>query len=73
MTKEPYTYNTSEGVIIQRFSNDVCGVRVKKIAQALAGAWKLIAQDDRFNNDSDTFKLSVSGKFFLFKKKLFQT
>lgn len=64
MTKESYTYNTSEGVVIQRFSNEVCGVRVKKIAQPLDGEWKLIAQDDRLNNDTDSFKLSVSSEFY---------
>uniref|UniRef100_A0A336MRI0 CSON003013 protein n=1 Tax=Culicoides sonorensis TaxID=179676 RepID=A0A336MRI0_CULSO len=57
--KEPFIYNTSEGVLIQRYSQNECGVRVKNVAQSLSGKWTLTAQGDRGSVESDSVFLEV--------------
>ncbi|XP_063701375.1 uncharacterized protein LOC134831550 [Culicoides brevitarsis] len=59
IVKEPFIYNTSEGVLIQRFDQESCGVRVRNIASSMSGLWKLLAESDRKEKDEDTFTLNI--------------
>lgn len=62
IVKEPFIYNTSEGVQIQRYSPEVCGVRVKNVAQSISGNWTLISENDRKDVDQGSFMLEVLGE-----------
>lgn len=62
LADEPTIYRTIEGVEIQRFAKDVCGVRVKNVHKKVAGYWTLTAIDVERNTVTESVMLEVNSK-----------
>lgn len=58
-TDEASIYNTTDGTIIQRYSKEVCGARVKNVQKRIAGTWTLIGSSKTGDTDKDSFVLDV--------------
>lgn len=60
---DPEIHNV-DGAIIQRFSTEVCGVRVTNFVKTLMGEWVLFATDDRRTEDKDNVKMDIIRRLY---------
>uniref|UniRef100_A0A8D8FML0 (northern house mosquito) hypothetical protein n=1 Tax=Culex pipiens TaxID=7175 RepID=A0A8D8FML0_CULPI len=55
-------YTIGQSTTVQRFSADVCGIRVHNVRASSETAWTITALDDRSNQVNHTMTLTINSK-----------